>query len=106
MSIVDELRSLDTSDPGRWPLPIRVGAVAVVFTAAVAFGIYMFVIESEMPLLRDAEQRGSRPCVGSSRIGSGKPPTSTPTALSSTKSSVTSARCCGSCRARRKSRTC
>ena len=31
MSIVDELRTLDTNDPGRWPLPIRVGAVAIVF---------------------------------------------------------------------------
>ena len=56
MSIVDELRSLDTNDPGRWPLPIRVGAVAVVFAAAVTFGIYMFVYKSEMPLLRAAEQ--------------------------------------------------
>ena len=55
MSIIDELRSLDTNDPGRWPLPIRVGAVAVVFAAAVAFGIYMFVVKTEMPLLRRAE---------------------------------------------------
>jgi type IV pilus assembly protein PilO len=55
MSIIDELRSLDTNDPGRWPLPIRVGAVVVVFAAAVAFGIYMFVIKTEMPLLRRAE---------------------------------------------------
>jgi type IV pilus assembly protein PilO len=57
MSIVDELRSLDTNDPGRWPLPIRVGAVAVVFAAAVAFGIYMFVYKSEMPRLRAAERQ-------------------------------------------------
>jgi type IV pilus assembly protein PilO len=56
MSIVDELRSLDTSDPGRWPLPIRAGAVAVVFAAAVAFGVYMFVINAEMPALRAAER--------------------------------------------------
>ena len=56
MSIVDELRSLDTNDPGRWPLPIRVGAVAAVFAGAVAFGIYMFVYKSEMPLLRAAER--------------------------------------------------
>ena len=55
MSIIDELRSLDTNDPGRWPLPIRVGAVVVVFAAAVAFGTYMFVIKTEMPLLRRAE---------------------------------------------------
>jgi type IV pilus assembly protein PilO len=57
MSIVDELRSLDTNDPGRWPLPIRAGAVAIVFAAAVAFGVYMFVIKAEMPALRAAERQ-------------------------------------------------
>jgi type IV pilus assembly protein PilO len=56
MSIVDELRSLDTSDPGRWPLPIRVGAIAIVFAAVAAFGIYMLVIQQEMPLLERAQQ--------------------------------------------------
>jgi type IV pilus assembly protein PilO len=57
MSIVDELRSLDTSDPGRWPLPIRVGAVAILFAAAVAIGIWMLVINQEMPGLRAAERQ-------------------------------------------------
>lgn len=56
MSIVDELRSLDTSDPGRWPLPIRAGAVAIVFAAAVAMGIWILVINQEMPGLRAAER--------------------------------------------------
>jgi type IV pilus assembly protein PilO len=56
MSLVDELRSLDTSDPGRWPLPIRVGAVAIAFAAVAAFGIYMFVIQEEMPLLERAQR--------------------------------------------------
>jgi type IV pilus assembly protein PilO len=55
MSIVDELRSLDTNDPGRWPLPIRVGAVAIVFAAAVAVGVYLFVIKTEMPVLERAQ---------------------------------------------------
>jgi type IV pilus assembly protein PilO len=55
MSIIDELRSLDTNDPGRWPLPIRVGAVAVVFAAAVALLVYLLVIKTEMPLLERAE---------------------------------------------------
>ena len=55
MSIIDDLRSLDTNDPGRWPLPIRVGAVAVLFVAVVAFGIYMFVIKDEVPLLERAQ---------------------------------------------------
>jgi len=57
MSLVDELRSLDTSDPGRWPLPIRAGAVAIVFVAAVALGIYLLVINQEMPALRVAESQ-------------------------------------------------
>jgi type IV pilus assembly protein PilO len=56
MSIVDELRSLDTSDPGRWPLPIRAGAVAIAFAAVAAMGIYLFTIKEEMPLLERAEQ--------------------------------------------------
>jgi len=57
MSFVDELRSLDTSDPGRWPLPIRAGAVAIVFAAAVAMGIWVLVINQEMPSLRAAERQ-------------------------------------------------
>lgn len=55
MSIVDELRNLDTNDPGRWPLPFRIGAVSLVFVAVVAVGIYMFVIKDEVPLLERAQ---------------------------------------------------
>jgi type IV pilus assembly protein PilO len=55
MSIVDDLRSLDTNDPGRWPLPIRAGAVALVFAAAVAIGIWLMVIKAEMPRLEAAQ---------------------------------------------------
>ena len=55
MSIVDDLRSLDTNDPGRWPLPIRAGAVALVFAAAVAIGIWLMVIKAEMPKLEAAQ---------------------------------------------------
>ncbi len=56
MSIIDELRSLDTNDPGRWPLPIRVGAIAIVFVGVVAFGVYTFVIKEEMPKLEAAQK--------------------------------------------------
>jgi len=55
MSIVDDLRSLDTNDPGRWPLAIRAGAVALVFAAAVAIGIWLLVIKAEMPRLEAAQ---------------------------------------------------
>jgi type IV pilus assembly protein PilO len=56
MSIVDELKTLDTSDPGRWPLPIRAGAIALAFAGVAALGVYMFVIKAEMPGLRAAER--------------------------------------------------
>jgi type IV pilus assembly protein PilO len=57
MSIIDDLRSLDSNDPGRWPLPIRIGAVVAAFVAVLAFGIYMFVYRSEIPTLEAAERK-------------------------------------------------
>ena len=57
MSIIDDLRSLDTNDPGRWPLPIRIGTIALVFLGVLAFGVYMFVVQQEMPLLDAAKQK-------------------------------------------------
>ena len=56
MSIIDDLRALDTNDPGRWPLPFRIVAVAIAFVAVIAFGIYFFVWSSDKPTL-DREQR-------------------------------------------------
>ena len=56
MNIIEELQSLDTSDPGRWPLPFRVAAVVITFVAVVAFGVYMFVVKTDMPLLERAER--------------------------------------------------
>jgi type IV pilus assembly protein PilO len=56
MSIIEELQSLDINEPGRWPLAFRAVAVALVFVAVAAFGAYMFVIKTEMPLLERAER--------------------------------------------------
>jgi len=55
MNIIEELQSLDTSDPGRWPLLFRVVSVVIVFVGVAALGVYMFVIKSEIPLLERAE---------------------------------------------------
>ncbi len=55
MSIVDDLRALDTNDPGRWPLPFRLVAIGIAFIAVVAFGVYMFVIKTDKPLLDRAK---------------------------------------------------
>ena len=56
MNVIEELRTLDTSDPGRWPLLFRAVAVGLVFVAVVAFCIYMFVIKTEVPLLERAQR--------------------------------------------------
>ena len=56
MNVIEELRTLDTSDPGRWPLLFRAVAVALVFVGVVAFCIYMFVIKTEIPLLERAQR--------------------------------------------------
>jgi type IV pilus assembly protein PilO len=56
MSLVEELQSLDINEPGRWPLLFRVVAVALVFIAVGAFGAYMFVIKTDIPVLERAER--------------------------------------------------
>jgi type IV pilus assembly protein PilO len=56
MNFIEELQSLDTSDPGRWPLLFRAIAVAIAFVAVTAGGVYFFVVKTEMPLLERAER--------------------------------------------------
>ena len=56
MNVIEELRTLDTSDPGRWPLLFRAVAVAVIFVAVTAFCVYMFVIKTEIPLLERSQR--------------------------------------------------
>jgi type IV pilus assembly protein PilO len=53
---VEELQSLDWREPGRWPLPFRIGAVAiwlVVFTSVLG---YFFVWQNESPTLDQYQQ--------------------------------------------------
>jgi len=40
---LDELRQLDPRDPGRWPLPVRLGAIGVFFILASALLLYFGV---------------------------------------------------------------
>lgn len=57
MNIIEELRSLDSNDPGRWPLPFRFAAVVIVLVAVTALGIWQFVVKTELPELERAEQQ-------------------------------------------------
>ncbi len=55
MNIVDELRSLDANDVGRWPLAIRAAVIALVFVGVVGLGIYFTIIKDRRPQLQRAE---------------------------------------------------
>ena len=55
MNLVEELQSLDVNDVGRWPLPIRIGVIAIVFVLVVALGIYFTIIKDKAPLLERAQ---------------------------------------------------
>lgn len=56
MNIVEELKSLDINDVGRWPLAFRAAVIALVFVAVCALGIWFTIIKDKAPLLARAEQ--------------------------------------------------
>jgi type IV pilus assembly protein PilO len=62
MNLLEELRALDPRDPARWPLPIRIGAVAAAFLVLTLVGIYMLVWNEQRPELqrRQAEEQQLR----------------------------------------------
>jgi len=62
MSILDDLKSLDPNDPGRWPLPVRTGAVALCFVILSAVLFYFLVWTDQKPILeqKTAEEQELR----------------------------------------------
>jgi len=54
MSILDDLKSLDPNDPGRWPLPVRAAFVAICFVILSAALFYFFVWTDQKPRLDQA----------------------------------------------------
>jgi len=55
MNFLDELRSLDVNDVGRWPLVFRAGVISIVFAVVVGLGVYWFVVEDRAPQLKNAQ---------------------------------------------------
>ena len=52
MNWVEELKSLDANDIGRWPLPFRLGVIGIVFVVVVGFGIYWTIVQDKAPTLQ------------------------------------------------------
>ncbi len=55
MNWLEELKSLDVNDIGRWPLPFRLGVIGIVFVLVVGVGVYMTIVKDKMPALQRAE---------------------------------------------------
>ncbi len=54
MNFLEELRSLDLNDPGRWPQGFRMTAVASMLLAVIVLGGRVFVVNAEFALLAQA----------------------------------------------------
>jgi type IV pilus assembly protein PilO len=55
MNLIEELQTLDPRDPGRWPLPVRAGAVGLFFIVLAIALIYFFVWDEQRPELQQRE---------------------------------------------------
>jgi type IV pilus assembly protein PilO len=55
MNLVEELRSLDPRDPGRWPLAVTAGAVGLCFIVLACVLSYIFVWQEQRPELQRHE---------------------------------------------------
>lgn len=56
MNIIEELKSLDANDVGRWPFMFRAGVIGIVFAVVVGAGIYYTIIEDKAPALERVKQ--------------------------------------------------
>jgi type IV pilus assembly protein PilO len=55
MNVVEELKTLDVNDVGRWPLFFRVAVIFIVFVAVSGLGIYFTIVKDRMPQLERAQ---------------------------------------------------
>ncbi len=55
MNVLDELKSLDANDVGRWPFVFRAAVIVVVFAVVLGLGVYWFIIEDKLPQLQRAQ---------------------------------------------------
>lgn len=56
MNLVDELKTLDVNDIGRWPFVFRAAAIAIVFVLVVGAGVWFTIVQDKHPQLLRAQQ--------------------------------------------------
>ena len=57
MNVLEQLRTLDTKDVGRWPFAFRAVAVGLIFTLVAVGGTYYFVWRNMIPQLEQVQQQ-------------------------------------------------
>jgi type IV pilus assembly protein PilO len=57
VSFIDDLKSLDPNDPGRWPAPVRAGTVAACFVLLAGLLFYFLVWSDQKPKLEQAQKQ-------------------------------------------------
>jgi type IV pilus assembly protein PilO len=55
MNIVEELKSLDVNDVGRWPLMFRAAVIGIAFLVVAGAGIYLTIVKDKAPQLQRAQ---------------------------------------------------
>jgi type IV pilus assembly protein PilO len=56
MNLLDELRSLDANDVGRWPFVFRAAVILLVFLVVLGAGIWFTIIKDKLPALQRAQE--------------------------------------------------
>ncbi len=56
MNFLEQLRTLDTKDVGRWPLLFRALAISIIFLVVAVGGTYYFVWRTKVPQIERVEQ--------------------------------------------------
>jgi len=56
MNVVEELRSLDVNDVGRWPFVFRAAVIAIVFVLVLGAGVWFTIVKDKNPQLQRAQE--------------------------------------------------
>lgn len=56
MNLLDQLRSINPNDPSSWPLPVKIGGVAILGVAILIAG-YWFFIQGEIDAYTEAKKK-------------------------------------------------
>jgi len=55
MNVVEELRSLDVNDVGRWPFVFRAAVIVIVFVLVLGAGVWFTIVKDKNPQLQRAQ---------------------------------------------------